>query len=307
MIKCVLCQQEVTSRRGLAFHLKKHGIDSVDKYIELYPEQMNEIEPKDESLLTCPICGRYNMKQLGQHIVGTHKMTHEQFLALYPNQKMFIDAISERCSRATKIGHEQFMKNKQADPEKYREIRRKAVETRKRLHPDIGEKVAKRLRESGFYDRLSAKYKEMWQDDEYRQAQSDKAKKQHENGLTKLVLHNSKRYKQIPVTFDGVEYIMKSSWEVKFAEFLHSKGIPFRYETDAIPYFFNGKDRSYYPDFTIPNTNIIFEVKPQYQIDYAMNQAKRQACVDNGYDFRYITEYELENTDNINLSGCLGT
>ena len=82
MIRCVVCSQEVTSKRGLAFHIKKHGICSVSDYLKLYPDQTDSIEPKDDTLLTCPICGRYNMKQLGQHIVGTHKMTHEDFLKL---------------------------------------------------------------------------------------------------------------------------------------------------------------------------------------------------------------------------------
>ena len=303
MIKCVVCSQEVTSRRGLAFHLKKHNIESVDEYLKLYPDQIQYVEPKDENLITCPICGRYNLKQLGQHIVGTHKMTHEEFSKLYPDQKMFIDEISERCRRATFIGRDQYYKNKEADPEGYQKRIEARVNKRKEHNPDLGKKISSILRDNGAYDRMSDWAKKKWQEPEYRKMQSDKAKKQHENGLTDIITRKSgkKRYK---VIINNIEYSMRSTWEVEFAKILNEKGIDFKYECFTIDYEYGGKIKKYYPDFIITNTNIIFEVKPKTLIPYAVNIAKQNASIAAGYDFRYITEDELKNIDSINFLGC---
>lgn len=300
MITCVICGQQVTSKRGLAFHIKKHGIKSVDDYMEMYPEQREFIEPKDETLLTCPICGRYNMKQLGQHITGTHKMTHDEFLEKYPNQQMFIEEISDRCRRATQIGHESYLNNVAKDPEKYADSYRKRAEKRKQNNPDIGDKISNILREHGVYDRMSQWVKEMWQNEEYRKLHSEKCKKQHENGLTDKVLEKSGK-KRYSVTLNEKTYSMRSTWEVQFASYLNSINIPFEYEPFAIDYEYDGSIKKYYPDFVITGTNILFEVKPKNLTNKAINIAKMNACIAKGYDFRYITEDELKNLEILNL------
>ena len=294
MIKCVICSQNVTSRRGLAFHIKKHSFDSVDAYLEAYPEQRYVLEPKDETLLTCPICGRYNMKQLGQHITGTHKMTHEQFISMYPDQKMFIDEISDRCRKAREIGFESYLRNVAENPDKYKEIYAQRAEKRKQNNPDIGIKIAHVLRQHGVYSRLSEQYKLLWQQEEYRQKQSNKCREQHKNGLTEIVLKNSGK-KRYHITLNGITYSMRSTWECKFAQMLHDRNIPFEYEFISIHYMFNDTDKIYYPDFHIIGTNIIFEVKPYSLTKHKRNVAKMNATIDCGYDFRYITEHELLN------------
>lgn len=304
MIKCVVCSQEVTSKRGLSFHIKKHGINSVDDYLAMYPTEINVIEPKDDSLLTCPICGRYNLKQLGQHITGTHKITHEDFIKMYPNQKMFIDEISERCRKATAIGNKKYYENKKANPEKYEKMIKERIEKRKRNNPDIGIRVSKILKKHGVYDRMSEWVKEKWNDPEYRAFQSNKTKKQHENGLTDIVVSKSYKNRSVKATIGDKEYIMRSNWEVQFAEILYSNGIDFEYEGIKLKYFYNGKFRTYYPDFKIKGTNILFEVKPYILVQNDRNKAKQRYSIESGYDFRYITEYELKNIKSINFKGC---
>ena len=304
MIKCVVCSQEVTSRRGLAFHLKKHGIESVNKYLEIYPDQIQYVDPIDDTLLTCPICGRYNMKQLGQHIVGTHKLTHAEFLEMYPNQKMFVDEISERCSRAQAVGVEQYYRNKERDPDKYAEIYKERSRKRLENNPDLGTKISAILRKNGVYDAWSERLKRQWKDPEYIKKKSEQCKRQHENGLTDIVLTKSYKNRSVHTVIGGVHYDMRSNWEVKFGNLLYSLGIPFEYETVKIPYFYNGKFRSYSPDFLISGTNIIFEIKPYRLTRYDINKAKQRWAIERGYSFRYITEYELKNTETINFMGC---
>lgn len=302
MITCVVCGQGVTSKRGLAFHIKKHGIESVSDYLSKYPEEMQHIEPKDDTLLTCPICGRYNMKQLGQHIVGTHKMSHEDFQKQYPEQKMFIEEISDRCRKATAIGLKQYYKNKEANPDAYAE--RIRIRTQKRIenNPDIGSKVASILRQKGVYEQTSKRTRLMWKDETYIKMQSDKCKRQHENGLTEKVLEKSgkRRYK---ITLGEKIYSMRSTWEMDFARFLYENNVDFVYEGVRIPYTYNNKNRSYVPDFIV-NDTILFEVKPLSLITKELNEIKRQASINNGYVFRYITEEELSDKSKIDLTGC---
>jgi len=53
-------------------------------------------------------------------------------------------------------------------------------------------------------------------------------------------------------------------------------------------YSFEGKERRYYPDFYIPNENLIIEVKSEYtlQADFDKNQKKFEAVKSLGFDFR---------------------
>ena len=297
MIKCVICSQSVTSKRGLAFHIKKHDIESVDKYIEMYPDQIQYIEPKDDSLLTCPICGRYNMKQLGQHITGTHKMTHDEFIAMYPNQKMFIDEISDRCRKATLIGRDKYYENKKADPEKYAKMIKDRTEKRIQNNPDISDKIKKGQQNSERYQNTRYLVSELWKNEDYRKMQSEKAKKQHENGLTEIIVSKSGK-KRYQVTLGDITYSMRSTWEIKFAKFLYENNVNFKYEPFVIKYVYDNKVRSYYPDFIIDGTNILYEVKPKNLIGKDINIAKMNASIDHGYDFIYITEDDLSNLSN---------
>jgi len=60
-------------------------------------------------------------------------------------------------------------------------------------------------------------------------------------------------------------------------------------ENDAISYFFNCKNRDYYPDLYIPSENLIIEVKSDYsmELDYDKNIAKKESCISKGYNFEF--------------------
>lgn len=62
-----------------------------------------------------------------------------------------------------------------------------------------------------------------------------------------------------------------------------------RKEIPKIYYTFNGKKKIYYPDIFIIVDNKIIEVKSTwtYQKEYEKNQAKKQACIDQGYFFEF--------------------
>jgi hypothetical protein len=120
--------------------------------------------------------------------------------------------------------------------------------------------------------------------------------------------------------------IYRSLWERKFMIYCdtNEKIIEWQSEEKAIPYRspLDGKIHRYYPDFLIkvkesdgtikkymieikPSKQTVPPVKPQRQTkryisevyEYAKNQSKweaaREWCADRGYEFKIITEHEL--------------
>ena len=129
-----------------------------------------------------------------------------------------------------------------------------------------------------------------------------------------------------PQKYDGnpCNIIWRSSWELKFFMFLDNdpRIIKWSSEETFIPYRSpkDGKIRRYFPDIiytTIDKKTVMVEIKPSYQtnppnppkdnkgkkryitevITYGINQAKWSAaedyCKDRGWEFKIITENEL--------------
>jgi hypothetical protein len=145
--------------------------------------------------------------------------------------------------------------------------------------------------------------KNNWKNEDYIKHKSELCKEQHKNGLTEIIMSKLSTNK-FPVFMNGNLYMMKSSWEVKFARLLFSYGIEFEYEPFFIQYEYNNSIKKYFPDFYICDTNIIFEVKPVSLMKYDKNIAKRNASIEQGYDFRYISENEILEYSIPNLTGC---
>ena len=60
-------------------------------------------------------------------------------------------------------------------------------------------------------------------------------------------------------------------------------------EIGRIEYTFDGKEKTYYPDFYIKSTNTIIEVKSQWTFDKwkDKNLAKQKACIHQGFNFEF--------------------
>lgn len=61
----------------------------------------------------------------------------------------------------------------------------------------------------------------------------------------------------------------------------------FKEKIPKIKYLDGNIERTYYPDFYIPETNTIYEVKSKYTLNKnkKINEIKFQAVVDSGYNF----------------------
>ncbi len=72
-------------------------------------------------------------------------------------------------------------------------------------------------------------------------------------------------------------------------------------EMDSIVYFFNEKNRHYFPDFYITKYNTIVEIKSTYYYKLYLdkNLAKKEACLTNGYNFIFIIDKDYTEFENL--------
>ena len=289
-MKCLICNLDIPNRQKLAHHLSTiHNTNTADYKIKYKPD-------KNSNLLECPICGKYNMKQLTQHITDIHKITKDEFLLQYPNTKLWIDEISVRCSKAQSIGLQTVRENIAKDPHYYDESYVQRANNRD--YTEIADKVRKTRLERGSNEKMSERVKLLWQNEDYRNMQVEKAKKQHKQGLTKIIMEKSGK-KRYNITLGSETYHMRSTWEVKVATDLYERHIKFKYEPFAIPYKYNEVTKLYYPDFYLEDYNIIIEVKPLRLCENEVVIAKKNACLEQGYKFMFITDIDIDNLTEI--------
>jgi hypothetical protein len=111
-----------------------------------------------------------------------------------------------------------------------------------------------------------------------------------------------------PLKYNGNvnQIIYRSSWERLFMSYCdrHPSIVSWSSEEIKVPYKFDGKHRTYYPDFWISMIDEsetlvekLIEIKPYYQRSWKINKAKweqaEQACYQNGMQFLVLTERDL--------------
>jgi len=102
------------------------------------------------------------------------------------------------------------------------------------------------------------------------------------------------------------QIIYRSSWERLFMVYCDKKPEILQWSSEEfkIPYVFEGKNRTYYPDFWVEFTDYngelqrkIIEIKPHYQKKWKINKVKweeaKKFAEDNYMDFEVFTEREL--------------
>lgn len=105
----------------------------------------------------------------------------------------------------------------------------------------------------------------------------------------------SKRYKYKTHTVNGRTFNNLQGYEPQALDYLiNEQNIPENNlqstNIPKIPFVFNGKAKKYFPDLYDTNTNTIYEVKCKYTFNdlKALNLAKREASIKNGYNFEFI-------------------
>lgn len=91
----------------------------------------------------------------------------------------------------------------------------------------------------------------------------------------------------------------RSSYEKKFIEYCLTNNIKIESaETKEfrVPYIFEDKQKYYYPDFYLPEYDLVVEIKAEYKLTDEQTQCKIQACMKR-HAMILICEEELENLD----------
>jgi len=95
-------------------------------------------------------------------------------------------------------------------------------------------------------------------------------------------------------TWDGNEVYLRSSFESDYSNELDEQKIKYEVENLRIKYF-NTKLNEYHcaiPDFYLPETNTIVEIKSSYTLDIQEMKDKVKAYKELGYNFKLILEHK---------------
>lgn len=228
---------------------------------------VQESNESSDSTLTCSECGASGYQNLIRHLKSKHQMTPKDYLSKYPEDKVYTDEMQKKFSKGGYAAN-QSMKDQGTD---FSERSRKARKTEIRNDPDSYLKRNQRLfQDPGFRERATDRIRSAtrWHGDRYQ--------------------------------YNGAAF--RSTWEVTLAKWLDSEGVSYEYEGVRVKYFDpeKGYERTYYPDFYLPDKNLCIEVKPKTHLSSEVVLAKRDACIKAGYKFLFITQDELNNLS-INL------
>lgn len=104
-------------------------------------------------------------------------------------------------------------------------------------------------------------------------------------------------------TWEGNEVYLRSSYESDYANELDKKKIKYEVESLRIKYF-NSKLNEYHcaiPDFYLPETNTIVEIKSNWTLDIQEMKDKVKVYKDLGYNFKLILEHKEIDINNLNF------
>lgn len=130
--------------------------------------------------------------------------------------------------------------------------------------------------------------------------QSNLMKKRIRDGeFTPCITNTWTHYESI-ININGIDKKMRSSWEAFF--YLCNNNL--EYEKVRIPYTYLNENKTYIIDFVDYEKRIIYEIKPDSEIDSDINKTKQEHaikwCKENDYDYKLITNrWFIDNKQNI--------
>lgn len=94
----------------------------------------------------------------------------------------------------------------------------------------------------------------------------------------------------------------RGSYELDFIKFCEQNNIFIENFSGSINYNFNGKQKTYFPDFYLKKLNLVIEIKSKYTYEFnkIINEAKKEATINNGFNFMFIIDKDYSNLLKIN-------
>ncbi len=105
-------------------------------------------------------------------------------------------------------------------------------------------------------------------------------------------------------TWEGKDVYLRSSYELNFAKHLDEQRIKYDTECMRILYFdtTTGKNKVAIPDFYLPASNTIVEIKSTYWLDETNMKDKSKEYQNLGFNFQLIVDGKLVEAERIELS-----
>lgn len=266
--------------------------------------------------LICPLCNCRGFSRLSSHLYNSHPdLSKEELLRIYPDTKFVSSNLHKKQSDATKkqwddpsyrqlmIDNASIQLTEQWKDPNFRELRRKVShntmkerwkdpEYREAKRIEAGNTLRKLWQDPDFRERrIKASSKilsNLWSDEEWREW---KSQQQSEIMIERLVT-NRKKINYINRYGDTLK--LRSHFEERLAKFLDLIEVDYEYESISFKYEYNNKTHKYFPDFLIKEFDLIIEVKPSCYINNEIVQLKKQSVINEGYNFKFITENDLE-------------
>jgi hypothetical protein len=89
-------------------------------------------------------------------------------------------------------------------------------------------------------------------------------KKGKESNFYGKIYHGKRKYY---FSSEGKKYLMRSTWEIKFAKYLDDNNINWEYEPKSFELIINNKEVTYTPDFYLKDFNEYIEIKGWWRDD----------------------------------------
>lgn len=114
------------------------------------------------------------------------------------------------------------------------------------------------------------------------------------NRLKLMENHNTQYKNGHHIAWDNKDIYYRSSYELDFALKLDKQKILYEVESLRIEYYDSqkNKNRIAIPDFYLPETNTIVEIKSSWTLDVINMLDKVKVYEDNGYNFKLILEHK---------------
>lgn len=100
-------------------------------------------------------------------------------------------------------------------------------------------------------------------------------------------------------TWDNKDVYLRSSYELDYAKELDEKRIKYEVESLRINYIFNNEEHTAIPDFYIPDTNTIVEIKSTFTLDIQEMKEKFKAYKELGYNTKLILDHQETNLNTL--------
>ena len=115
-----------------------------------------------------------------------------------------------------------------------------------------------------------------------------------ENGKSTLTLHSYQYKTEYHKSWENKTFLLRSSYEIDYANILDEQHISYDVETLRIYYFDTQQKhkRIAIPDFYLPETNTIVEIKSDWTLDVINMLDKVKAYKELGYNFKLILEHK---------------